>query len=744
MSKRAREQRAPEAIIEEEVEEKETEPGEKRLRRDGPSVGVQLELIDRPRELADVASLILLEDPIQAAGRPLPRSTSYYPDSTLYDPSYSPSTKVAILPSYDAIGSQKRGALGSGSFGSVIGYWSFKADKSVAVKKFHGQRDGSIEAAYLVMLSHPHIVPMVAGVEGTSAIVMPQALGDLATERSYARMALLNMPKEQRASLCQQLALALAYAHSHGVIHRDVKPANCLLFAGDQGGKSWLCLADWGSARTFVVSTVRPLSRAMYTVGYRPPEIMMSTKGDYTDYNMTADVWAAGATMAYIMGKGRHLFTGDYEARIVARILARVYPPQHERALQLLQTWSRTGEGRQVIGWDSAVLSRSFGFVPERQTFELLGAGELSVARDQRRRELAEWLGDEGGETRFYLEFANLLQSMLQLDIERRPIAAHVARHPLFLGLSQRVSTPLPSVNLADYTERRAMKMRERHPILNPWLAEGTKQLLNSRFRQEYLDTAFDFSRKGGHTRIRTMLLASLFADQLVLRPPKMPIKNEGLFFAAAVDVAAMVSEHSSTSSEDYNFAKRDFGEKDLDQMALRLIEALDYDLIVTMPTDYYDLAKVSEIFSERETGMIKVLLLLSAFTPIRFELGAEEIYRVAADFSFAFSRVRNGQPYDRSILGTALHRAYLECMPGQSRGLPDMDTLTHLNRYASEHLESGMTILTLGRRFADLIEPPRPLSPSLLPVPTFMELLPFEGPLSHYQVRARSVHVVS
>ena len=99
------------------------------------------------------------------------------------------------------------------------------------------------EAQAAANLSHPHIVSIYDWGEGERTYFMVMEYVDegrtLAQEIREGRLS-----SEKAASIAADVAGALAFAHSNGVIHRDVKPGNVLMDANGQ-----VKVADFGIAR---------------------------------------------------------------------------------------------------------------------------------------------------------------------------------------------------------------------------------------------------------------------------------------------------------------------------------------------------------------------------------------------------------------------------------------------------------------------------------------------------------------
>ena len=85
-------------------------------------------------------------------------------------------------------------------------------------------------------LQHPNIVPVLAAGDARRAAVLHDAVrrGRVAARAARPRGAAPD--RRRRCRVLRDVARALAYAHEHGVVHRDIKPDNILL-TGQRGGR---------------------------------------------------------------------------------------------------------------------------------------------------------------------------------------------------------------------------------------------------------------------------------------------------------------------------------------------------------------------------------------------------------------------------------------------------------------------------------------------------------------------------
>jgi serine/threonine-protein kinase len=121
------------------------------------------------------------------------------------------------------------------------------------------------EVKVVARLSHPNILPVLdyGEQDGYAYQVMPFVkVGSLSDRLDKGPISL-----EAGGRLLDQVALALAYAHQHGIVHRDVKPSNILL---DSEGNA--LLADFGMARLVETQESLTGSAVIGTPAYMAPE----------------------------------------------------------------------------------------------------------------------------------------------------------------------------------------------------------------------------------------------------------------------------------------------------------------------------------------------------------------------------------------------------------------------------------------------------------------------------------------
>jgi len=197
--------------------------------------------------------------------------------------------------------------LGQGGMATIYRAKQLTLDRDVALKVIHPalKDDQSFilrfkrEASIVAKLNHANIVPVYdfGEFEGVSYIVMRfiegQTLKDILTDQKLGTKQILD--------ILRPVADALAYAHSRGVLHRDVKPSNVLI---DTEGNVYL--ADFGLAR-IAHSGESTLSQEMI-IG--SPQYISPEQGKGESADERSDIYSL-AVVVYEMFTGRVPFAGD-------------------------------------------------------------------------------------------------------------------------------------------------------------------------------------------------------------------------------------------------------------------------------------------------------------------------------------------------------------------------------------------------------------------------------------------------
>lgn len=169
-------------------------------------------------------------------------------------------------------------------------------------------------------LQHPNIVPVLTSgaTEGLPYYTMPLVEG----QSLQARIAKYGaLPIRDAVRILRDVLSALAYAHEHGIVHRDMKPDNVVL-----GTSGWQ-VTEFGIAMALSAaappgSFVTSLGVALGSPAYMAPEQVAADPS----LDHRADIYAAGA-IAYEMVSGSQLFPGrSPQATMVAHAIERPKP----------------------------------------------------------------------------------------------------------------------------------------------------------------------------------------------------------------------------------------------------------------------------------------------------------------------------------------------------------------------------------------------------------------------------------
>jgi len=211
--------------------------------------------------------------------------------------------------------------LGSGGMSNVYLATDLTLERTVAVKILaeHLSDDERFvarfrrEALAVAKLIHPNIVQVYdTGIDdGRHYIVMEYVDGRSGAQILQRQGAI---GPETAAEAGIQACAGLDYAHRRGIIHRDVKPGNLMIFGGPVGGGPMTVkLTDFGIARALAQTRITQVGSVVGTAAYLAPE---QVRGE--EATPATDVYALGVVI-YQFLTGRLPYEGSTLAELAVR-----------------------------------------------------------------------------------------------------------------------------------------------------------------------------------------------------------------------------------------------------------------------------------------------------------------------------------------------------------------------------------------------------------------------------------------
>ena len=218
------------------------------------------------------------------------------------------------------------GELGRGGSSRVYRGTDQDGQQDVAIKVIFNDAEDRIgfvrrferEVQAVAQLQHTNIVEVYSHGETADLVylVMQCVSGGTLRQRCGRPV-----PLGEAAAAIVQMCMALQHAHENGIIHRDVKPSNMLMDAGDP---RYILLTDFGIAK---LQGMLGLTKSGTTVG--TPEYMSPEQAEGKDIDQRTDVYALGCVL-YELLAGRPPFVGSTSVSVLYQQV-HVRPP-HLRA----------------------------------------------------------------------------------------------------------------------------------------------------------------------------------------------------------------------------------------------------------------------------------------------------------------------------------------------------------------------------------------------------------------------------
>jgi serine/threonine-protein kinase len=238
----------------------------------------------------------------------------------------SPGTKLSVY--------RVESILGEGGMGVVYRARDEACDREVAVKCLHTNLagDGQIrrrfirEARVLRAWTHPNVVAIYDFLEHEHilAIVMELVPGKSLVQHLSAWRG--RMPYDEIRSLFGAVLETMEHGHQSGVLHRDLKPDNILVYAGSDGLRPKI--VDFGISKILEATSYTMSGAFMGTCRYMSPEQVKNPSA--ADFR--SDIYSLGVTL-YQLVTGRVPFDdGNHFSVMMAHVNDAPVPPSRVRS----------------------------------------------------------------------------------------------------------------------------------------------------------------------------------------------------------------------------------------------------------------------------------------------------------------------------------------------------------------------------------------------------------------------------
>ena len=235
---------------------------------------------------------------------------------------------VAALPDLSGTRYELESEIGRGGMGVVYAARDRQLDRPVALKVLDSALAG--EAQLIARLEHPAIVPIYEA-------------GELPDGRAFYAMKLVAGARldhylagspslGERLRVMRRVGEALAFAHTRGSIHRDLKPQNVMV--GEFGE---VYVMDWG------------VGAIAGTPAFRAPD---------TTLDQRSDIYALGALLEFMLTAPRSPAPPPALRAIAAKAMSADPAARYPDAAALLADIDRFQEGRAVEAWSEPLWHR--------------------------------------------------------------------------------------------------------------------------------------------------------------------------------------------------------------------------------------------------------------------------------------------------------------------------------------------------------------------------------------------------
>ncbi|VDK17566.1 unnamed protein product [Anisakis simplex] len=231
--------------------------------------------------------------------------------------------------------------IGEGSFGVVMMARKLETGETVAIKRIPLKSDRRSEIEVIREMfalrntDHENVVKLLDIISGgdTISLVMEYVESNL-------KLVIEDVRRPLNDSVVKfylfQLLCGVAYLHSIGIMHRDLKPQNVMISAE---GK--LKITDFGQACLYFANDPnRTYEHQVASRWYRAPELLFGS----TKYTPKVDLWSCGCILAELLN-GAPLFAGRNDLEQIALVMAVLGSPNEQN----WKGWSDLPDSRKIV-----------------------------------------------------------------------------------------------------------------------------------------------------------------------------------------------------------------------------------------------------------------------------------------------------------------------------------------------------------------------------------------------------------
>src|SRR3954454_5066337 len=230
--------------------------------------------------------------------------------------------------------------VGSGGMSSVYRAFDPTLERHVAIKLMHRDISNDAdqlerfrrEARAVAQLNHPHVVTVIDAGEddGNPFIVFEYVEGETLKDRIRR---LGRLPVAEAVAYAVEIGRALECAHSHLLVHRDVKPQNVLI---DADGRAKV--TDFGIARSLEAQGLTATGRVLGTTDYVSPEQALGH-----EVTAQSDIYSLGIVL-YEMLTGEAPFQADTQVAVAMKHVREPLPDVQRRRPEISAALARVVE----------------------------------------------------------------------------------------------------------------------------------------------------------------------------------------------------------------------------------------------------------------------------------------------------------------------------------------------------------------------------------------------------------------